>query len=138
MIEMTVVIVVVGLILSMTTGRIHSFLTEQQSVRAATAIQNDLEAAFAIAGRNRRPVRITWDSANVQLDVTDRSGTVFFRKRSLADASYALSAGAVRFSRSPLEVYPDGLADDTLTIVVTGANGAKTVRMSRAGMVRVQ
>lgn len=138
LLEITVVIVVVGIVLSMSAGRIHSFLLQQQTSRAATALQNDLEAAFAIATRNRRPVRIAWDANAMQLNVTNRGGTIFFRKTSLASPAYGLLPGAVAVSRSPIEVYPGGLADDTLAIVVSGTDDSKSVRMSRAGMIRVQ
>jgi hypothetical protein len=52
--------------------------------------------------------------------------------------SFGLRSKDVTFSRSPVEVYPDGLANDTLTITIRRAGNIKLVRMSRAGLVLVQ
>jgi hypothetical protein len=70
--------------------------------------------------------------------VTDRSAATTFRRASLGQDPYGLPAGSVTFSRDTLEVYPDGLANDTLliTLSVSSAGQAKRVWVSRAGLVQ--
>jgi prepilin-type N-terminal cleavage/methylation domain-containing protein len=138
MIELVLVIVIGGVVTGMALPRVRDLMAQQRVARAATAIQNDLEAAYAISSRNRRPIRIAWDAANMQMVVTDRLGTTFYRKTSLGTDAYGLRSASVAFSRSPLEIYPNGLANDTLTIALTGTNTSKRVRMTRAGMVRIE
>lgn len=138
MIEMMAALVVVGITSAMSAGRIHDLIIQQRIVRAATAAQNDLEAAFALAVRNRKPIRIVWSATDMQLGVTDRAGTIAFRHTGLGPDAYGLRSGDVSFSSSPVEVYPNGLASDTLTITLTGPNVTKRVRMTRAGMVMIQ
>ena len=121
----------------MSMGRIHTLTVQQRLQRAVTATQNDIEAAFAVAVRNRQPTRIAWNSATRQLVVTDRAGTTFFRKSNLG-AVYGLAAAGVTFSRSPVEVYPDGLANDTLLITLTVETVTKRVRVSRSGLIQLQ
>jgi type II secretion system protein H len=138
LVELMLVIVLGGVVTATALPRVRDLMEQQRVARAATAIQNDLEAAYAISSRNRRPIEIAWDAAKMQIVVTDQAGTTFFRKTSLATAAYGLASSNIAFSRSPLEIYPNGLANDTLTIRLTGTNTSRRVRMTRAGMVRIE
>ena len=138
LLELLTVIVMVGVISAISAGKIHDLMVQQRLARAATVIQTNTEAAFAIASRNRRPIRITWNSSAMQLDVTDRAGTTLYRKVGLGQDPYGLTSGTVTFSRSPLEVYPNGLANDTLLITLASNNVTKKIRISRAGLVNLQ
>jgi Tfp pilus assembly protein FimT len=133
-----VVVVIMGVVGTMSAGRVHALIVHQRITRAASSVQNDLEAAFATAGRNRRPVRIAWDSATAQLKITDRAGSKTYRHTSLGRDPYGLGFGAVVASSPVIEVFPTGLANDTLVVTITVENITKSVRMSRAGMVRIQ
>ena len=136
--EVMVALVIVGITSSITVGKMHQLMIQNRIQRAATTMQNDLEAAFAIAVRNRRPISISWNSSKQQMQVTDRAGTTAFRKTNLGMGSFGLRPQDVSFSRTGLEVYPDGLANDTLTITIRRNGNIKLVRMSRAGLVLVQ
>jgi Tfp pilus assembly protein FimT len=133
-----VVLVIIGVTSSITLGKLNQLMVMTRIQRAAASVQNDMEAAFAIAVRNRRPIRISWNSATQQMTVTDRAGTTVFRRTNLSLGSYGLRSSDVSFSASPIEVYPDGFASDTLSITISRSNITKHVRMSRAGMVRIQ
>lgn len=134
--ELLTVMVVVGLISTISAGRIRDLMVQQRLARAATVIQTNAEAAFAIAVRNRRPIRISWNSSAMQMDVTDRAGTTLYRKVGLGQDPYGLSSGTVTFSRSPLEVYPNGLANDTLLITLSSNSVKKKIYITRAGLVQ--
>ncbi len=142
MVEMISVVVVGGIMAAISAARIHDLVIQSRVSRAATAVENDLEGAFAIAVRDRRPVRISWNSGLLQLDVTDRAGTTYYRKTNLGQDEYGFTSGNVSFSRSPLEIYPNGLAGDTLNITLTATLSKSTitkqVRMSRAGLIQIQ
>ncbi len=133
-----VVLVIIGVTSSITLGKLSQLMVTTRIQRAASSVQNDMEAAFALAVRNRRPIRITWNSATQQMAVTDRAGTTVFRRANLSLGAYGLRSSDVSFSASPIEVYPDGFASDTLNITISRSNITKHVRMSRAGMVRIQ
>lgn len=136
LLELIVVLAMVAIVTGMSVGRIHKLTVQERLQRAVTATQNDIEAAFAVAVRNRQPVRISWDASKLQLDVTDRAGTTYFRKSNLGTV-YGLAAAGVTFSRSPVEIYPDGLANDTLSITLTVETATKRVRVSRSGMIQI-
>jgi prepilin-type N-terminal cleavage/methylation domain-containing protein len=138
MLELMLVVVLLGIVSAMSAGRIHDLIIQQRVVRAATAVQNGLESAFALAGRNRQPVRISWSPASMQFGVTDRSGNVFYRRIGLGTDAYGLESANVSVSRSPLEVYPGGLANDTPAVTLSVSGMTKRIRMTRSGLVRVQ
>ena len=138
MLEVVVTLMIVGLVSTLSAGRIHSLIVQQRVARAATSLQGDLESAFTIASRNRQPVRIVWNSAKMQMALTDRTGAIFYRRTPLGQDAYGLKSSGVSFSRSPVEVFPNGLADGTLTITITSETSTRTILMSRAGMVRIQ
>jgi prepilin-type N-terminal cleavage/methylation domain-containing protein len=136
--EMMVVLVIVGITTAMTAGRIQALMVQNRVQRAATAVQNDIEAAFAIASRDRRPIRISWNQATMQLNVTDRAGTTAFRRTTLGIAGYGLRRTDVAFSSNPIEIYPNGLAQAADTITISKFSYTKRVVMSRSGLVLVQ
>ncbi len=138
MLEMMVVVVIVGITGTMTAGRVHALIIQSRIQRASTAVRSDLEAAFALASRNRRPVHIEWNSSAMQLAVMDRSDVTAYRRTTLGMGGYGLRASDVSFSRSPIEVYPNGMASDTLNITFSSSGSVRHVRMSRAGLVLVQ
>jgi prepilin-type N-terminal cleavage/methylation domain-containing protein len=137
-IELLVVVAIGGVMAKLSMGKIHDLMSQQRVVHAATSVQNDLEAAFQIAGRNRAPVRIAWDADAQQFSLTNRAGTMVFRKTNLSRQAYGFGRNAVSVSSSPLEVYPNGLAADTLLVTITSNGFTKKLRMSRAGLVQAR
>jgi prepilin-type N-terminal cleavage/methylation domain-containing protein len=137
LLETLVVLVVVGVVSTISLGKFHTIMVQQRVQRAATVLQTDLQGAFSIANRNRTPVRISWDASNMRMLVTNRAGTTIYRRTPLGQA-YGLASSNVAFSTSPIEIYPNGLANNTLDVTLSIESSTKHVLMSRAGMVRVQ
>ena len=139
--EMLIVVILVGIIMSIAGVRVSGTMTQQRVIRAAGTLQTQLEQAYAVAGRNRKPVLITFSTSasNIKVSATDRAtGTVF----SSTDLKrMGLSNGDVTASSNSITVFPQGLASDTLSIQISvtrnGVNYKRRVRMSRAGMVKV-
>ncbi len=98
LLETVVVLVIVGITSSITVGKIHQLMLVTRIQRAATSVRNDMEGAFALAVRNRRPMRISWNSSTQQMTVTDRAGTTVFRRTNL---SWGRTASDRRTSASP-------------------------------------
>jgi Tfp pilus assembly protein FimT len=138
MLELMVVLVTAGILSGLSMGKIADVIAQQRVTKAAAAITNDLQQAFAIAGRNRRPVRIVIDTAKMQLNITDRGQTTSFRRISLREV-YNLRAANVRFYPStPIEVFPNGLSSDTLSITLSANGSTRRLRVTRAGMVQIR
>jgi prepilin-type N-terminal cleavage/methylation domain-containing protein len=139
--EMLVVVILVGIIMSVAGLRVSGMMTQQKVIRAASTIQTQMETAFALAGRNREPMKITFASSASAITVktTNRDGTTTFGTTDLKQLG--LSDGNVTASASEITVFPNGFASDTLSIKVLVTRGGATyqriVRMSRAGLVKV-
>jgi Tfp pilus assembly protein FimT len=136
--ELLIVMLIMGIMAQLSMGRVHALMGQQRVVHAATAIRNDLEAAFQIAGRNRKPVQITWDASTQQFIIGDRSGSMFYRKTNLGRQAYGFLPGEVTVSQTPLQIYPNGLAADELVVTINSQGVKKTIKMSRAGLVQVR
>jgi Tfp pilus assembly protein FimT len=136
MFEMITVLVLIGILASISIGKMRDVMTQQRLYRASNIVQTNVEAAWALAVRNRRPIQISWNAANRQMRVTDRGATTTFLRASLGQDPYGLPPGSVTFSKDTLEVYPNGLANDTLLITLSSTGQTKKVWVSHAGLVQ--
>jgi prepilin-type N-terminal cleavage/methylation domain-containing protein len=139
-IEMLAVLVIVGLLLGVSIGRISETIMRQRLNRAAVALSGDLEAAFSLAQRARKPVTIWYNTSTMQLGVADAVTGTVYRKTSLAN--FDLNSENIELSRTALNVYPAGLAGDSLSITLSATIGSTTysqrVRMTRGGLVQIK
>jgi prepilin-type N-terminal cleavage/methylation domain-containing protein len=140
LLELTVVLILVGIITATAGPRISVMRSKQRVTRAASTIQTNLEKAFAISTRNRAPMEIVWNATTMKLSVTNRAGTMTYGELKLG-SDYGLRTGEVTASASKIEVFPNGLASGALTITITTTRGSatytKVVTMNRAGLVKV-
>ena len=139
--EMLVVVILVGIIMSVAGVRVSAMITQQRVIRAASTIQTQMETAFALAGRQREPMKIVFatSSGAITVKTTNRDGTTVFTTTDLRQLG--LSNGNVTASVNEVTIFPNGFANDTLSIKVlvvrNGATYQRIVRMSRAGLIKV-
>lgn len=139
LIELLVVIVLIGIVGGVSMPRFSRIITQTKVHKAAQVLAIDVQQAFAIAGRNRRPIRLVWSSADMQMQVTDRAQTTVFRRTGVgAGAGFNLTSEDVTVYPTVLEIYPNGLALDTLYIKVAKSGHSRIIRVSKAGVVRTQ
>lgn len=137
LVETLVTLTIVGLAIGLSIPGLTKMATQARVQRAAQTLQGEVQQAFAIAGRNRVPVKLTWSSSALQLRVTNLAGTTVFRRRGVGQGGgFGLSASDVTVIPATLTVFPSGLASDTLVIAVKKSGFSRTVRVSRSGMVR--
>ena len=137
MIELLIVISMIGLISIMAFGRTSSMMTQWRVSRAAQAYGEELQSAFAIVGRNRTPVTITLDKVNMEVRMTDRSGVVYRRRNFGKGSAYMLDAANISASRLSVEVFPPGLAADSMTVSISRNGKFRRIRMLRGGLVQI-
>lgn len=139
LLEIAVALVLVGVAAALALPRIATITNENKIQRATQALQLEVQQAFALAGRNRNPVKLQWNSGSMQLQITNLAGTMIYRRAGLGTgAGYGLTSKEVTVTPSSLTVFPNGLAADSLVIALKRNGYAKTLRVSRSGMVRVQ
>jgi prepilin-type N-terminal cleavage/methylation domain-containing protein len=138
MLELLAVLVITGVVTGLSMGRFSALLAHERVAKAAVGIANDIGTGFAIPGRIRRPVRITVDTAQMQLLITDRAQTTTFRKTAFGSRYNLKSTNVTFYPSSALEVYPNGFASDTMLITLTSNGFTQRVRVSKTGMVQVK
>ena len=135
-VELVVALVIVGVVAALGLPKIRNITNQNRVLRGAQALQVEVQQAFALAGRNRAPVTVSWNSSVVELQVADRAGSTVYRRANLR--GYGLEGVDVSVTPAVLTVFPNGIAGDSLLIRVSKSGYSRVVRVSRAGMVRVQ
>jgi Tfp pilus assembly protein FimT len=139
--ELMIVTTVLSVVTVMSAGRISDYIRDRNVAAASSIFRNDLQQAFAIAARNRQPVRITFASVDTALHVANRANTVTYISRGLGRGSgFMLSPSNVAFCASTcanaaVDVFPNGWASDTLTVTISKGSYSRGIRVSRSGLV---
>jgi Tfp pilus assembly protein FimT len=119
-------------------GPAMSRIVRHQRVnRAAKIIVSDMQNAFAVAARQREPVRIQADAASRSYQFVDRkTGTVLRIRAFYGDTSeYRLSS--LVFNPTTFDVFPNGISSSAVTIDLANGDYSKRITASTAGFVRL-
>jgi prepilin-type N-terminal cleavage/methylation domain-containing protein len=141
LIEMLIVMSLLSIIGLMSMGQVSDYMRERNVAAASAVVRNDLQQAFAIAARNRRPVRVSFASADTALRITNRDASVTYVRRGLGNGSgFQLRPSDVAFCASTcadasVDVFPNGWASDTLSVTISKGPYSRGLRMSRSGLV---
>jgi prepilin-type N-terminal cleavage/methylation domain-containing protein len=142
MIEMLIVFIVFGLAAMISIRSVGDTLRRDRVRKTAAVLSADVEQAFAIAARQRAPVRLLFDSAKKTFSVALRSDTTFkFRTRTFSNTS-DMQLDYISVNRNTLDIMPNGLAADTLRLTLGifsngGTTSRTSLRATRGGLVRV-
>jgi type II secretion system protein H len=142
LVELLIVLALIGIVASIAIRSVGDTIRRDRVQKAVAILSTDLEQAFAIAARQRTPVRVLFDSARKTFAVAARNDTTFkYRTRQFATGDLALDYFSV--SNAALDILPSGLSADTLNlrIGIFTRNGLKydrTLRMTRGGLVRIK
>ena len=132
LVEMAVAIVVASLLGIIAQQQVGPMIQRTQVNRATAVVAADLETAFSMAARQRRPIRISC-CTGVGYTLTDRAGGTVRLQRSLID--YGVTT--VSFSTTPVDVFPSGVASWADTVTIGGAGNTRRIVMTSAGLVRI-
>jgi type II secretion system protein H len=136
--ELLMVIVILGILAALATPRVYQTVARSKVKQAAGVLAADLEQAVALAGRTRRPMVVNLESATTYT-IRDRvaSGTGTLRLQRVLTLTGDQGVSTLAFSRTPLQVFPNGTTDGAFTVTVGGAGISRTVTVSAAGQVRL-
>ncbi len=133
------VFVLIAIMVGMMVPKIGRALQANEVNRAVAIVAGDMEAAFSRAARQRKPVRIDCTCGTTVYTVADRAGTVLLTRNLRAETEYR---GLVMTftpvpANLPVEIFPPGIADKTLTIRITSGASTRAVTVSTVGQVRI-
>ena len=136
MLEMVVVMVIMGLLIAIAVPKLGTVMRHERVNRAAQVVVADLQNGFAMAGRQRAPVRLTFTAATKTYVFADRATGSVFQTRIMDNRSeYALTT--LSAAPSAIDVLPNGIGSVALTVTVAQGDYSRTVTASSAGFVRL-
>jgi type II secretion system protein H len=136
LIEMAVVLVVIGVLAAIAFPRYASATTAQRVNQAANVVAADLELATAMAARQRVPLQLRLDPAYPGYTITVRDSARVVLRRALGnDSEWRLESATA--APSTVTLFPGGTTSASIRLVLKSGSHARTVTMTRAGLVRV-
>jgi prepilin-type N-terminal cleavage/methylation domain-containing protein len=136
-IELIVVVCIIG-VLSMMTGPAISRIVRHNRVnRSATVIAADLQNAFAVAARQREPIRIQADANTRSYVFVDRKTGAVLRIRTFYGDTSEYRLTSLRFTPSTIDVFPSGVSSAPLVVDLANGDYVRQVTASTAGFIRM-
>jgi Tfp pilus assembly protein FimT len=136
LVETLISITVMGAVAAISLPKVNSTIRQQRVIAASNALAGDVEAAFSVAARQRKPIRILYDASSGEIRVVDRTALTVYSRRPLGLTSeYHLDA--VSISPATVDVFPVGLASAAFTVTLTNGAFQRRVIVTRTGLTRV-
>src|SRR5215208_8355373 len=121
MLEMLIVMIVMSLLVKIGVEKIQRAIRHERVNRAAQVLVQDLQNGFAMAGRQRAPVRLTFTVSTKTYVFTDRATGTLLQTRTMNNGSeYSLSTMSA--GPATVDVLPNGIGSTSFTVTV-GQNG---------------
>jgi type IV fimbrial biogenesis protein FimT len=136
--ELLIVVVILGICATMAGPAMSRIVRHQRVNRASSIIVSDMQNAFAVAARQRMPVRVQADAATRSYQFVDRqTGTVLRIRAFYGDTSeYRLTS--LVFTPTTFDVFPSGIASVPVTIDLANGDYTRRITASTAGFVRLK
>ena len=136
LVEILVVLVISLILITIAFPRLRPGLVRAKVNSAANVVASDLQYAQVLAVRRRRPVALIVAASTRQYVIRDRETGDTLRTRNLGqDTEYGIEV--LTASPSSNEMFPNGLARTTMELTLTLQDYSRTVKLTRAGQVRV-
>src|SRR5512141_538334 len=117
MLEMLIVLIIIGILAGIAIPKIGRTIQHERVNRAAQVLVQDLQNGFALAGRQRAPVRLTFTPATESYVFTDRAtGTVLQRRLMSTGSEYSLTS--MQASNTTVDVLPNGIGSTSFTVTL--------------------
>ena len=136
--ELLVVVAILGILATMTGPAMSRIVRHNRVNRAATVIASDLQNAFAVAARQREPVRIQADANSRSYQFVDRKTGNILRIRTFYGDTSEYRLTSLVFNPTTLDVFPNGVSSSAVTIDLANGDYTKQITASTAGFVRVK
>jgi type IV fimbrial biogenesis protein FimT len=138
MLELVVVMVIVGIMAALAAPSISTVMRHNRVNRAAAVITSDFQNAFAVAARQREPVRIQADASTQSYQFIDRRSGTVLRTRTFYGSTSDYSLTSLVFHPATIDVFPNGVSSAVDTVDLADGDYSKRITASTAGFVRVK
>jgi len=136
LIEVSLALIVLGLVALIGVPSIGRLKAHTRVDRVAALVASDLENAFAIAGRQRKPVRLACTCASGRYQITDQSDGMIHVSRDLhTPGEFGITSLA--FSATPVEILASRIASSADTVTISAAGYTRRIVMTTRGQVTI-
>ena len=137
LIEMVLVIVIAGILMSVGVVRLAPALVHANVRAAANVVAGDLQYAQSLAVRHRKPIAVVVASATKQYLIRDRDDATNVYRTRLLGPETDFGLDELTSSPTSVELFPNGVARETM-VMTLGIDGfQRQVRLTRAGQIRI-
>ena len=136
--ELLVVVVILGVLATIMGPATSRIVRHNRVNRAATVIASDLQNAFAVAARQREPVRIQADAATRSYQFIDRKTGNVLRIRTFYGDTSEYRLTSLVFTPAIVDVFPNGISSTAVTVDLANGDYTKQITASTAGFIRVK
>lgn len=136
LLEVLIFLVILGTLTAIALPRMKRDSSQRRVEAAAFAVTADVEAAFSLAARGRRPMRLTYNASSGELRAADRTAGTVHRRRPLRSSS-EFQLDSVAMTPATVDFYPNGVATAGFTIAMKNGAHERRVVVTRTGLTRV-
>ena len=136
-IEVIAVVAILGIMASVAGPAMSRIVRHNRVNRATMVITSDLQNAFAVAARQREPVRIQADASTRSYQFVDRKTGAVLRIRTFYGDTSEYRLNTLVFNPATVDVFPNGVSSAALTIDLANGDYSKQIKASTAGFVRI-
>ena len=137
MIELMLVVVVMGVVVGIVGPKTSQIIRHNRANRAAMVIASDLQNAFAVAARQRQPVRIQADPVTRSYQFIDRRTGEVLRLRTFYGDTSEYKLTSLVFTPSTVDVFPSGVSSNAIRIDLANGDYSRRITASSAGFIRL-
>lgn len=137
LLELIVVVFIVGVLATMTGPAMSRIVRHNRVNRSATLIAADLQNAFAVAARQREPIRIQADAATKSYQFIDRKSGAVLRIRTFYGDTSEYRLTRLVFTPNTIDVFPSGISSAALVVDLSNGDYSRQVTASTAGFIRM-
>lgn len=142
MIELMIVITALGLLIAVGIPKIGQQVSRYRLGRTAVVVAGDLEQAFSMAARSRKPIRFSCCTSGAYTLTERNTGTTRLTRNLVNGSDYGVRTLALTLTPSgtSIDFFPSGLnsLSATATITISNSAGSRQITLTQAGQVRIQ
>ena len=135
--ELLIVVVILGIAATMMGPAMSRIVRHQRVNRASMIIVSDLQNAFAVAARQREPVRVQADAASRSYQFVDRKTGAVLRIRAFYGDTSEYKLSTLVFTPTTFDVFPNGVSSSPVTIDLANGDYLRHITASTAGFIRI-
>ena len=139
MVELALTFTIIAILTAMAIPKFGRIMQATRVNRVSAIVAADLEQAFTLAGRFRRPMRISCTCGAGTYTMADRAGGTV---RLQPDSGGRLGPGQLTLVfevpvAGIVDVFPSGVSTTPLQVRITSGTSTRAVTLSTAGHVRI-